>query len=208
MDYLKGKIPTLIDGDNIFIKKIDTFEAKSLYNMLNNSDILRFMKISPPISIKEEEKLIKIAHKKWQKYKEFTFTIYIKKDSMIQKKILVETTKTFKKIKGTICGVVSLWNINYIDKFGEIGIWIGKDYWQLGINYETIDLMKKLAFKIIRLNRLEAKMDIDNIKSSKTFEKCGFTDEGILRKKINIRGVYRDIKIYSILRNEYEKSLE
>ena len=53
------------------------------------------------------------------------------------------------------------------------------------------------------LNRIEARCVIENIASARVMEKVGMKYEGILRKCIFMKGKYQDLKIYSILKEEF-----
>lgn len=198
------KIPEIIEGKNIFLCKIDIKEAPELFDLLKEPEITRFLKINPPESMKEEKSFIKAAKKSFESSITFTYSIYLKYDSDLGKIIQQKEKKQGSKLPGILCGTISLWNLNYKHKFAEIGIWIGKNFWGKGVNYEAIRLIMILAFDILRLNRLEATMSSENIRSIKTFEKLNFTQEGKLRKKINIHGKYHDVLYYSFLHEEYK----
>ena len=190
----KLKILEYIEGNNIFIQKISLKDADDFYAQLRDPEVYRYLLIDPPLSLKEEKKFIRRARDKWKEQSEFTFTIKLKKESLLN-----------NKKENLVCGVISLWNINHIHNFGEIGIWIKKNSWGTGINYEAIQLILLFGFEIIKLNRIEAKISSENIRSSKTFERMNFKLDGSLRKKYKIRGVLHDTLLYSMLKKEYKK---
>ena len=47
-------------------------------------------------------------------------------------------------------------------------------------------------------------MDPLNTGSERIAQKCGFTQEGVLRQAFFIQGVMRDVKMYSLLRPEWQ----
>nr|DAD37990.1 TPA_asm: hypothetical protein HUJ06_008631 [Nelumbo nucifera] len=49
------------------------------------------------------------------------------------------------------------------------------------------------------LERLEALIDSENLRSQRVLEKVGFTREGILRKYLIVKGSTRDVVVYSLL---------
>jgi RimJ/RimL family protein N-acetyltransferase len=55
------------------------------------------------------------------------------------------------------------------------------------------------------LNRIQAITDTRNLSSQRVLEKAGFMKEGLLRKTAFIRGDWRDLFIYSILREEWKE---
>ena len=57
----------------------------------------------------------------------------------------------------------------------------------------------------MQLNRVEAKCVDENESSERVMQKVGMQYEGTARSALFIKGRFRDIKIYSILREEYLK---
>ena len=57
----------------------------------------------------------------------------------------------------------------------------------------------------MQLNRVEAKCVSENESSERVMQKVGMQYEGIARSALFIKGQFRDIKIYAILRDEYQK---
>ena len=57
---------------------------------------------------------------------------------------------------------------------GEIGCWIGRNYWNLGFATETIELIKKFGFEKLQLKKIWAATRIENEKVFRLMEKTGF----------------------------------
>ena len=53
--------------------------------------------------------------------------------------------------------------------------------------------------------RIQTKTDMRNISSHKALEKAGFTKEGTMRKAHYVKGEYKDLYLYSILREEWKE---
>lgn len=53
------------------------------------------------------------------------------------------------------------------------------------------------------LVRIQARCVVENIGSARVMEKAGMSFEGIIRKGILMKGKHRDLKIYSILNEEF-----
>lgn len=77
--------------------------------------------------------------------------------------------------------------------FGELGIVVLKDYWNLGIGYNLIStavmLSKKAGLKKINLDTR-----IDNTKAVNLYKKLGFKEEGRIT-----RGTFINNKFYDLL---------
>ena len=53
------------------------------------------------------------------------------------------------------------------------------------------------------LNRIEAHYMAENLASRRVMEKLGMRYEGTLRQSLRVKGIYRDIAICAVTRDEY-----
>lgn len=109
--------------------------------------------------------------------------------------------KENSKFIGTI-GFVG-WDIDNYK--AEIGYALSENYWNKGIATEAALKVINFGFKIMKLNRIEARCNNDNIQSSRVLEKLGFTFEGLLREQLLVKGKFKDMKLYSLLAEEFKK---
>jgi ribosomal-protein-alanine N-acetyltransferase len=72
-----------------------------------------------------------------------------------------------------------------------------------GLERWTVRRVIRFCFERMGLNRVEARCIAENFASARVMEKDGMSCEGILRKREYIKGAYRDMKMYSILRSQY-----
>ena len=63
--------------------------------------------------------------------------------------------------------------------------------------------MIRFGFERMNLNRIEARCIAENVASTRVMEKAGMTHEGTLRQREFIKGAYRDMKLYAILKSEH-----
>jgi ribosomal-protein-alanine N-acetyltransferase len=85
----------------------------------------------------------------------------------------------------------------------EIGFKLAKEHWRRGIMYKSINKAIAYAFNKLRVNRIEALVEPQNVRSKKLLQKLGFTNEGILRQYEKESKGYVDLIIFSLLRNEW-----
>lgn len=85
----------------------------------------------------------------------------------------------------------------------EIAYALARKYWNKGLMTEAIKEVVRFGFEKMLLNRIEARCMVENIASQRVMEKAGMTFEGILREQMFAKGIYHDVKLYSILRKEY-----
>jgi ribosomal-protein-alanine N-acetyltransferase len=102
-----------------------------------------------------------------------------------------------------LIGTIDLRNTQLINNCGEIGYVISNKYWNRGIMTEALKSVIKFGFNDLKLHRIEAHCETENIGSSRVMEKAGMKNEGVLREKIYIKNKYRSMKMFSILKSEY-----
>jgi ribosomal-protein-alanine N-acetyltransferase len=110
--------------------------------------------------------------------------------------------KELGKLIGTIG--YHVWSLP--NGFGEVGYALSKDFWNKGYTTEAFEEVIKFGFERLKLNRVEATCKLANTASEKVMLKCGLSYEGILRKRLFAKSEYHDLKLYSLLRNEWEQN--
>ncbi|WP_242069728.1 GNAT family N-acetyltransferase [Paenibacillus dendritiformis] len=60
------------------------------------------------------------------------------------------------------------------------------------------------GFRDMGVNRIEAKVDPENIASERLLLRLGFQKEGVMRQQEFEKGRYVDIAVFSMLKCEYE----
>lgn len=101
-------------------------------------------------------------------------------------------------------GNIKLGPIDWINRKGEHGFLIGdKEYWGKGFGSEALTLLLRYAFLELNLNKINASFSSLNIASIKVHEKVGFTVEGKRRQEKYENGIYNDIILVGITREEF-----
>lgn len=114
--------------------------------------------------------------------------------------IFAITLKENKQLIGAI-GLV----INKMFNHAEAGYWIGVPFWGNGYCTEALGAVLNFGFTTLGLNKIHAHHMTKNPASGKVMLKCGMKLEGSFKKHILKNGVYEDIDLYGILRDDYIK---
>jgi len=97
------------------------------------------------------------------------------------------------KEDGLPIGSIALTNIiKGVFKSCFLGYKIDVDFQNQGYMTEAIGRAVDIAFKEIKLHRIEANIMPRNIRSLRTVEKNGFVNEGLARKYLKINGIWED----------------
>ncbi|KAI3894722.1 hypothetical protein MKX03_033371 [Papaver bracteatum] len=87
---------------------------------------------------------------------------------------------------------------------GEIGCVLASEYWGKGIATLAVKMVTETIFKDWpHLERLEGFVDVENKGSQKVLEKAGFQKDGVFRKYVILKGITRDMVIYSFLSTDH-----
>lgn len=99
-----------------------------------------------------------------------------------------------------VVGMTNFMNIEPSNKMLEIGgTWIGKKWQRSFVNTETKFALLQYAFEVLKLHRVEFRVDVDNLASQTAVRRLGFHFEGLMeRRKINAQGDVRDYHLYSV----------
>ena len=105
---------------------------------------------------------------------------------------------------GVLIGNVGLDAINWKNRNAELGIVIGeKEYWNQGYGTDAIRTMLQVAFGQMNLHRVFLRVDADNPRGIRCYEKVGFRLEGTYREAAYRDGAYRDQHMMGILETEF-----
>ncbi len=86
----------------------------------------------------------------------------------------------------------------------EIGFTIVPEERGKGYCSEAVKIVVDYLFLSNSLIRIQALTDARNLPSQRVLEKTGFIKEGLLRKAAFIRGDWRDLFVYSMLREDWK----
>ena len=84
-------------------------------------------------------------------------------------------------------------------KSGELGYWLGEDFWGRGVMSAAIPQLCREALERFDLARIYAQPLAHNTGSRRALEKSGFVLEGVLRQSVTKNGVLSDSCVYALL---------
>lgn len=172
---------------NITLQKVRLKSAEDIYACIDQSrDTLReWLPFVDHTKSKDDvEKYIKSTLYKRGDKKELVFEV------LVNKKVV---------------GLLGMKDIDMLNKKAEIGYWLGKDAVGKGIMTRSLIALLTYAFNEMKINRIQIKCAVENIRSCNIPKQLGFAYEGLERQGEFLYGRYLDLKIYSLLRKEWIK---
>ena len=153
-----------LNGHRVRIRKLTLSDAEMIHDKLRNKRIVKWtMNIPWPYTREEAKKFVRRANLRIRKKKGYAFGIALKNSD-------------------ELIGVVDLLNVDWRNKQGTIGYWMGSKYWGKGLMAEAVRLILSFGFERLKLHRIHASLFEENVSSRRVLEKCGFKLEGAKRE--------------------------
>jgi len=112
---------------------------------------------------------------------------------------------TMMYLKDELIGIAGYHEFNHANHYGEIGYWLAEKHNGKGFMTATVKKLIEIGFEQYDLNRIVIRAASGNKKSQAVAKRLNFTNEGTARQAAHNYGVYHDLKIYSLLKSEWQK---
>jgi ribosomal-protein-alanine N-acetyltransferase len=181
-DSAKSQFPQL-ETKNLILRASNLSDAEAIFQVFADEDVTKYHDLEPPTSIEQVKGLINRRSERFKSRQGIRWGIARKNDNVI----------------------IGSCGYGYKSPFlGEIGYELAKAHWQQGIMTEALRAVIKFGFQAIGLNRIEAMVMLENTASIKLLQKLGFLEEGILREYGYWKGQFHDLRIFSLLKKDYQ----
>lgn len=104
--------------------------------------------------------------------------------------------------KGEFAGTIGFHNTDRVNEKTEIGYWLVTNMTGKGIITRSCMELVRLAFEMMRMNRVTIRCAIGNTASEKVASSLGFSFEGIERSGERFHDHFLDLKVFSLLKEE------
>lgn len=101
-------------------------------------------------------------------------------------------------------GGCSINDVDWKNSVATVGIFIGdKSCWGNGYGTDALKTLISFIFMEMNVNKVKLTCYSFNDRAIKSYKKCGFIIEGVLRQEIYKGGIYHDKIIMGILRKDF-----
>lgn len=173
-------LTTELHTERVHLRKMKVSDSPSLFKIWSDPEVTKFMNIDSFTDENQAKDMIKLLDEFSLDNKAIRFSI-----------IEMESNE----IIGS-CGFNSL---DFENEKAEIGYDIARAFWGRGYASEAISALLDYAFSTLKLNRIEAKVEPENVNSVKVLRKLNFMFEGTLRRYERVNGKFIDLNMYSKL---------
>lgn len=170
--------------EKVRLRPLEREDLPRFVEWFGDPEVRRHLAVYLPFSLAEEERWFEGALQRIEQRQEVVLAI--------------ETAE------GAHIGNAGLHAINWKDRSAELGIVIGdKAYWGQGYGVEAVRALLALAFCEMNLHRVFLRVDADQARGIRCYEKAGFRREGTLRDAVFREGAYHDQYSMSVLQSEF-----
>lgn len=175
----------MITGEKVILRAIEPSDVKQLWEWTQDAEVMRYRDYpGPPKSLAEVER--GYQESLCQETKDLHLAI---------------TT-----LEGELIGETSLREVDHRAGNANFTIAIGnKDYWGHGYGSDATRALMRFAFEQYNLHRVTLYVHAFNERAIHAYEKCGFQHEGRLRESYYEDGVYQDVLVMGLLREDFVK---
>ena len=173
-----------LETERLLLRKMRLDDARAMFAYASDPEVTRYVLFDTHRSLEDSETFLRFAVEGYER-RDFGGWGLVLKDS--------------GAFVGT-CGV----DFGYAPEHAraELGYVLSREHWGKGLMPEAVRAVIRFGFGRMELNRIQARCIAENTASARVMEKAGMTYEGTLREYELIKGAYRDMKFYSILRRE------
>ncbi|MCM3004190.1 GNAT family N-acetyltransferase [Priestia koreensis] len=176
-------LPT-IETERLLLRKVKATDTKAIYAYASDPEVARYVTWPVHTTIGATQAFVQFVIEQYRKHDIAPWGMVVKEtDDFI----------------GTIDFVA--WQPQHYT--AEIGYTIGRKFWNKGYTSEAAEALIDFGFHNMELERIQARCMVDNVASARVMEKAGMSYEGTIRRALYVKEQHQDLKLYSILRNEW-----
>jgi len=183
-DGIFGDIPQL-ETNRLILRKLTPHDASDVFAYASDPEVTKYLLWSTHRTISDSLAFISAALARYETGAPAPWGIVLKDE-------------------GRLVGTCDYISCHHTHRRAEIGYALARPCWGRGIMTEAVRKILDYGFRVKDFHRIQAMCDLPNIGSARVMEKAGMTYEGILRDYMVHHGTSRSVKLYSILRNEWQ----
>lgn len=169
-----------LESNRLILRKPSKYDVLDYHPILSSPEVCRYSDI-PENATKKQTKDFLIWMSKLQKRQSGIAWLICLRDT----DIVIGSIRIYKIEKKAACGLLAYE--------------VHPNYWSQGYATEALKLVTNFSHHELKLNRLEAWSNVNNIASDTVLLNNDFEFEGLLKQKVCIRGKLEDIKIFAHL---------
>ena len=107
------------------------------------------------------------------------------------------------RTSGELIGSCGVYGVNWKNSTCQVGIAIGQDWQGKGYGTDAMETLISFIFNYIPINKIKLQVFSFNQSAIRSYEKCGFIKEGVLRNELFRFGTFHDVYLFGLLREDW-----
>ena len=174
-----------LETKRLVLREMQPADAEALFHVLSDEEVMRYYDRRPFTKLEEASQAIERHRQRFNRNEAIRWGITLRGQNVVIGN----------------CGFA--WEMQ--NRCAELAYVLSRFYWRQGIMTEALQALLHFGFVTKNMHRIEAIVDVNNIASIGTLQKLGFREEGIMRERVLVGENFHDEKLFSLLRNEYER---
>lgn len=175
---------SLLESNTIKLRALEPDDLDLLFSVENNTQFWDISNTLRPYSRDLLRKYLQNAHMDIFEAKQLRLVITKKSDR-------------------TILGLIDLFDFNPHHSRAGIGIIILKKHQKKGYAIDALEIFLNYAFQHLDLHQLYVNIPLSNKKSMSLFKKMQFTEVGIQKDWIKLKGDFEDVALMQIINSNH-----
>jgi len=176
----------LLTTSRLFLRNIGSEDAEALFAIRSDEETMKYFGQELYESLADSITVIKLMEERYVRKEALRWCITLKGNDR-----LIGTCTLFHFDEGFHCA--------------ETGYELNRALWGKGIMTEAMSAILTFGFSELGLHRIEAVIDIENVRSKNLLLRLGFTYEGDLRQRYFFRDQFLDEYYFGLLKDEWIK---
>lgn len=110
----------------------------------------------------------------------------------------------FRHADDVLMGGISLSNLRRgVTQAASLGYWLGLPHVRRGHMTDAVLTLRRHAFQVLKLHRIEAASQPNNLASISVLDRCGFAREGLARDYLKINGEWQDHLLFAVIDKDH-----
>jgi RimJ/RimL family protein N-acetyltransferase len=169
----------------LLLRDVQPDDWRDVHGYASDPEVVKYMRWGPNT---EEQSRAKVAAR----------TLEPAPSPRLNWELVIELKSTRHVIGG--CGIRLHSTVN---RDADIGYVLHRDYWGQGLITEAASAIIEVGFSTLRMHRIWATTDPENLRSIRVLERLGMRLEGLLRENLWCKERWRDSALYSVLEHEW-----
>ncbi len=166
------------------MRKMLVSDAEDMYEYAQDPAVTQFLLWEPHVNLKFTQSYLRFIQTQYAAAGFFDWALTLAENG---------------KMIGT-CGFAA---IDTDNNSGEIGYVINPEYWGKGYATEALSRVLSFGFGVLGMHRMYVRIMAGNAASERVARKCGMRHEATLYSSLLVKGEFRTVKIFAILRDEF-----